>query len=69
MPNLIHSLLVILLPTCASFGPLFLIFGIWGLASKSPEANLGLSNTWLLAGGAMITLVLWSSVIHNNASH
>jgi len=62
-----HNLLAILLPTCASFGPLFLVFGILGRTSKSPEANLKLSKTFLFVGGAMITLVLWASVLHINA--
>jgi hypothetical protein len=67
MSELIHNLLVILLPTCASFGPFFLVFGILGRTSKSSEANLKLANAYLFAGGAMITLVLWSTVIHINA--
>ncbi len=63
----LHKFLGIIMPACASFGPLFLVFGILGCTSKTPKTKPSVNKAFLVAGGVMITLALWSSVLHDYA--
>ena len=67
MSQNIQNFLAVLMPACACFGPLFLIFGILGRTSGAQKGGKTAGSGFLWLGGLMITLVLWAAVMHINA--
>lgn len=57
----IFPILDFLYPACASFGPLFLLFGIIARTSPNPERKPRAGKGFLLAGTLMITFALWQN--------
>ena len=57
----IFPFLDFLYPMCASFGPLFLLFGLLARTSPKPEKKPRAGLGFLIAGTVMITFALWQN--------